>query len=187
MRKINLFSISMVFAVFLSGINLYSNEPFAPVFSIADGIENESEWRDRQEMVNTNLPTKSEVGLPAYPGAVTYNVNTATELENSDLAISSDAPRLARITILVTDPLEDVAEFYANNLPDNWEQPEMLMDVFFDSNYMGGPSKMIVQGPEIRISELSEENIMFETPEQSRQRKILQDGGCAITIFYKVE
>ncbi len=174
MRKIKLLLFSTVFALLLGGINLYSNEPFAPVFSVPDGIEDKAEWKERQEEIKRKLPSKSEVGIPAYPGAVVYEVYTAQELSESSYSPVSDAPELAKITILATDPVNKVAEFYSNNLPENWEF-DPTMNSFWDGDYEY--SMQLIQGPDISIED---GQFMVGTP----QEKVVPDLGCSITIIY---
>ena len=95
-------------AIFLLGIApIQADEPFAPRADIPRNHKNDPEINLAiMFLKNVKIPTKQEVGVPAYPGSKIIQTDPGA------------ADRLAMVRLLVIDPPEKVLAFYKKALTD---------------------------------------------------------------------
>ncbi len=152
MKKLFLVLLLAVLTSFVFCFQGYSDSllegPYAPVFIIPEGLESADRYLSQQERVKSLIPKKEEVNVSPYPGAVVFLVHTTDELKQ----VTGKAG-LAEIKIIVTDPLEDVVEFYNEQLPD-WSYNETF-SIFWEGKGDFSISKLMEGMPHISIVEAS--------------------------------
>lgn len=98
----------------------YEDDPFAPTVEPPENIENRGMWFDMID--KWVVPTKGEVGIPAFPGAYIIQVQKASTMRVGNKTIKT----LPVITLATVDPPEKVVNFYREKLKD-WDYSNDFM------------------------------------------------------------
>lgn len=99
-----------------------AEELFAPKVTPPKNAENRSMWM--QMIENWDIPGKSEVGIPAYPGAYIVGFMPASEMTSNGVKSTT----FPTIVLATSDEREKVTEFYMKELKE-WKY-ENMMDMF---------------------------------------------------------
>jgi hypothetical protein len=154
-----------------NSITILAEEPFAPKIDLPEKMENRKIWVDIVE--SWNVPSKAEVGLPAYPGAFIVTLMESKEvIMNDDTLIS-----LPSMTLATTDDQAKVVSFYKEKLKDwKFKNSYDMFDIFWigpdEFNNMDMSQAMTIPNIVIFGSTKGEPNFMPEAK-------------TAITIVYK--
>jgi len=97
-------------------------EPYAPKVKITQGTS----AMGRMFINMANIPDKSAVGIPPYPGAVVLQTREPGAMQGSD-----GKPYLPYIKLLTADPIDKVVSWYKAKLP-SWQYQKL--------DFMGGIS-----------------------------------------------
>jgi len=168
---------TLLLAVLLLGISLLSSttilaeDLFAPKINLPEKIDNRDNWVDLVE--SWTVPSKEEVGIPAYPGSFIVALMDAQAMVVNDDTIMA----LPSITLAVIDEQAKVVDFYKEELKD-WKYKNSfgMFDVFWlgpdDFNNMDMNQGMTIPNLVVFESTDGEPNFMPEAK-------------TAITIVYK--
>ncbi len=169
---ISLLSIYSFLHVSGPGIQLYSaeteDEPYAPVFSLPDDTDRAEIYIHQQERVQSMIPSKAEVKIPPYPGAVVFLVHTTDELKQM-----TGKDGLAEIRLIAGDPLDEIVKFYQEHLP-GWNYDENFSVFWYGegditiSQLMGGMPHISIREASPTVQELAPDatyliGIVYET------------------------
>lgn len=116
MGKFNVFRHSVSVALvlgFLMGAAQAQAEPYAPVYSVPDGIESAALYRQQAQRISEMVPSRDEVEVPPYPGAVVFLVHPEEEVRQM---IGTGG--FAEIKLLTADSEDQIIAFYTENLVD---------------------------------------------------------------------
>ncbi len=173
MRKLlclSFLSFLLIFSLLLTGQSVNAqDEPYAPVFSIPEDIEGAEFYQQQQGQVQNNIPSRSEVHVPPYPGAVVFMVHTTDQVKQ---VIGKDG--FAEIKLVTTDPIEKIVQFYKEHLPD-WSYHEDY-SIFWYGEDEFSLARLMEGMPNITIQEA--------TPVTQR---LIPDATYMIGIIYETE
>jgi hypothetical protein len=159
--KNNIYSIIFIFVV-LSVSRIFSQEAFAPVATIPEGLEKDSDPAISmliQSIKAVNVPVKSTVGISAYAGSILIQTNQGS------------ADYLPSLRLLSTDSLKQVYSYYTAELKD-WSHEE-----FYGMYTLWKGKKedsMMGIAPTINIESAKDDD-----------KKVLPDAQTLISIWYK--
>ncbi|MFC2141567.1 hypothetical protein ACFLR7_01365 [Acidobacteriota bacterium] len=125
MRKIHKITGSFLSALFLFTLIVQATpaeDLFAPKVTPPKNIENRSFWM--QMIESWNIPGKSEVQVPAYPGAYVVGFMPASEMTANGVKSKT----FPSIVLATSDERAKVTEFYREALKE-WKY-ENMMDMF---------------------------------------------------------
>ena len=121
MKKIALCFIFVFFAVCgLGSREYFADAPFAPTVELPGNMENRDMWLDMID--KWVVPTKGEVGIPAFPNAYIIQVRKASTMKVGNKTIKT----LPVITLATVDQPEKVVNFYREKLK-GWDYGNDLM------------------------------------------------------------
>ncbi len=127
--KIHLLAIGicLIMAMGLSVLTALASEPFAPKVDLPKNLENRDMWANLVEQ--WVVPSKEEVGIPAYPGAVIV----ALKDEKGWMEANGEKmDMLPAITLATKDEPAEVTAFYKEKLADWKHKNQMNMfDIFW--------------------------------------------------------
>jgi len=110
-QKVVLYYVLIVLAVCGFGSQEYfPDDPFAPTVEPPRNIENRGMWLDM--IGKWDIPTRGEVGIPAFPNAYIIQVQQASTMQVDDKTIKT----LPVITLATVDQPEKVVNFYREKL-----------------------------------------------------------------------
>jgi hypothetical protein len=150
---------------------ILAEDLFAPKINLPENIDNRDNWVDLVE--SWTVPSKEEVGLPAYPGAFIVALMDAQEMVMNDDTVMT----LPSITLAAVDEQAKVVDFYKEHLKD-WKYKNSfgMFDIFWlgpdDFNNMDMNQGMTIPNLVVFESTDGEPNFMPEAK-------------TAITIVYK--
>jgi len=166
-----LFIISITCIIVFSYFSVFAEELFAPKITLPEKMENRDTWVD---MVNGwTVPSKVQVGLPAYPGAFIVALMDGGSMVVNDDTIAT----LPSITLSTFDDQAKVVSFYKEKLKD-WKYKNSfdMFDIFWDGpddfNNMDMTQGMTI--PNI---------VVFESTDG--EPNFMPEAKTAITIVYK--
>lgn len=112
----------LIMAISLTVLTALATEPFAPKVDLPKNLENRDMWTNlvKQWVV----PSKEEVGIPAYPGSVIVALKDKSWMEANGERMET----LPAITLATKDEPEKVTAFYKEKLAD-WKYKNQ-MDMF---------------------------------------------------------
>jgi hypothetical protein len=148
-----------------------AEEDFAPKIIPPKNMQNRDMWIN--VIKQWVIPSKSEVGIPAYPGAHIVGLSPAGEMTAND----EKYPTLPAITLAAVDERAEVTAFYKEKLKD-WKYKNQfgMFDIFWtgrdDFNSM-----------DITQSATTPNVIVMEA--SSGQTDFMPNAKTAITIVYK--
>jgi hypothetical protein len=112
----------LITAMGLAVLTALASEPFAPKVDLPKNLENREMWVNLvQQWV---VPSKEEVGIPAYPGAVIVALKDKSWMEVN----GEKSDTLPAITLATMDEPAVVTAFYKDNLS-GWKHKNQ-MDMF---------------------------------------------------------
>jgi hypothetical protein len=163
--------ICLIMAMGLTVLTASANEPFAPKVDLPKNLANRDMWANlvKQWVV----PSKEEVGIPAYPGAVIVALKEKGWME----ANGEKMDTFPAITLATEDELAKVTAFYKEKLADWKYKNQMNM---FDIFWTG---KDEFNNMDITEGATTPNLIIMEA--FSTQTDFLPDAKTAITIVYK--
>jgi hypothetical protein len=173
-NKIKIGSLLAAFLLFISlGLTLstaFAAETFAPKVKLPKKIQNRDMWKN---LVKTwVVPSKEEVGIPAYPGSVVVALQGKSWMEANGIKMDT----LPAITLATSDEMAKVTAFYKEKLKD-WKYKNQMgmFDIFWtgkdDFNNMDITEAATI--PNLSIMEA-----------MSTQTDFMPDAKTAITIVF---
>ena len=161
----------IIFGLGLTGTTVLADESFAPKVDLPKKLENRDMWENMVK--NWVIPTKEEVGIPAYPGSVIVALKEKGWME----ANGEKMDTLPAITLATADEKENVTAFYKENLKDWKHKNQMgMFDIFWtgkdEFNSMDITESATI--PNMAIMEA-----------MSAQTDFMPGAKTAITIVYK--
>lgn len=101
---------------------------------------------------NADLPSKSEVGIPAYPGARIMSTMAASTMEVN----GEEVEGLPALAMLSGDEISEVVKFYKQNL-EGWQSEEFYGSyIFWDGPADANPLDISLPYPTLGIIPLDE-------------------------------
>lgn len=155
----------------LSVTTAFADEPFAPKVNLPKKLENRNIWENMVK--NWDVPSKEEVGIPAYPGSVIVALKQKSWME----ANGEKMDTLPSLILATSDEMEKVTVFYKEKLKD-WKYKNQMgmFDIFWtekdDFNNMDITETATIQNLSIMEA-------------MSAQTDFVPDAKTAITIVYK--
>ena len=118
--------LSALFLVTLTVQAIPAEELFAPKVTPPKNTDNRSMWIQINE--NWDIPSKSEVGIPAYPGAYVVGFMPASEMTSNGVKSKT----FPSIVLATSDEKAKVTEFYKEHLKE-WKYENMMgmFDIFW--------------------------------------------------------
>ncbi len=116
----------LIFALGLTVLTALAAEPFAPKVDLPKNLQDRDMWVNvvKQWVV----PSKEEVGIPAYPGSVIVALKEKGWME----ANGEKMDTLPAITLATSDEPAKVAAFYKEKLADWKHENQMgMFDIFW--------------------------------------------------------
>lgn len=167
-----LFIISLFLFAFIStGLVSLADEPYAPKVDPPKKMEHRQWWMDK--IKKWKIPSKENVGIPPYPGAVIIAVKEASEMVANDKKQST----LPMLTLSTLDEPSKVAAFYKEKLKD-WKYDRQLdmFDVFWK-----GPDE--INSLDIRQTATLINVIVSSSSPETNQ--LMPEAKTKITIVFK--
>lgn len=168
-----LIAISLLGTLSFSSTTIIAEDLFASKINLPEGIENRDGWVKLVE--SWTVPSKEEVGIPAYPGAFIVALMEAQAMVMNDDTIMA----LPSITLATEDEQSKVVSFYKEKLKE-WKYKNSfgMFDIFWigpdDFNNMDMNQGMTI--PNIAVFESTEGEPNF-----------MPEAKTAITIVYNPE
>jgi hypothetical protein len=116
----------LILVMVLTVLTVLASEPFAPKVDLPKNLENRDMWANlvKQWVV----PSKEEVGIPAYPGSVIVALKDKGWMEANNEKMDT----LPAITLATEDEPAKVTAFYKEKLVDWKHKNQMNMfDIFW--------------------------------------------------------
>jgi hypothetical protein len=154
-----------------SAVLAMAGEDFAPVVKLPEKLENRDMWVNM--MKNWVVPSKEEVGFPAYPGSVIVALKGKSWMESNGERMET----LPTLTLATKDEPEKITAFYKEKLSDWKYKNQMSM---FDIFWTG---KDEFNNMDINEAATISNIIIMEA--FSAQTDFLPGAKTAITIVYK--
>lgn len=177
MKTLSTLAISAA-AIFWLGMQAVQAEPYAPVAKDPGKptIEGQELGYPLEQMVlqeaAKNVPDRSAVKQPPYPGAVIVNARPAGKGSTNGVAYTS----LPSLILHTTDDMATVLAFYVKALPDWTKYDYFGMDYLYEGSGEFKPmEKSGMETPHVSVTEL---------PSAMRYHA-MPDAVTSITIFYK--
>jgi hypothetical protein len=146
-------------------------ETFAPKVNLPKKLENRDMWENLVK--NWIVPSKEEVGIPAYPGAVIVALKEQSWME----ANGEKMDTLPAITLASSDEMTDVTAFYKEKLADwKYKNSYGMFEIFWSG-------KDDFNNMDVRESATIPNLIIMEA--MSAHTDFAPDAKTAITIVYK--
>lgn len=161
----------ILFGLGFTGTVVLADESFAPKVDLPTKLENRDIWENMVK--NWVVPTKEEVGIPAYPGSVIVALKGKSWME----ANGEKMDTLPAITLATADDMEKVTAFYKEKLKDWMYKNQMGM---FDIFWTGKD-----EFNNMDITESATIPNMVIMKAMSGQTDFVPDAKTAITIVYK--
>lgn len=121
-----LIGICLIIAMGLTVLTALAAEPFAPKVDLPKNLENRDMWVD--VIKNWVVPSKEEVGIPAYPGSVIVALKDKSWME----ANGEKMDTLPAITLATKDEPAKVTAFYKKKLADwKYKNQMNMFDIFW--------------------------------------------------------
>jgi hypothetical protein len=118
--------IGLIITVSVAVLTAFAAEPFAPKVDLPKKMENRDMWASLVE--NWAVPSKEEVGIPAYPGAVIVALAGKSWME----ANGEKMDTLPAITLATMDEPAQVTAFYKEKLADwKYKNQMNMFDIFW--------------------------------------------------------
>ncbi|UCE41380.1 MAG: hypothetical protein JSV17_18440 [Candidatus Aminicenantes bacterium] len=176
MKRINkknafLIGMSMIMTMGLTVLSASAGEEFAPVVKLPEKLENRGMWVNM--IKNWVVPSKEEVGIPAYPGSVIVALQGKSWME----ANGEKMDTLPSLTLATKDEPAKVTAFYKEKLADWKHKNQMNM---FDIFWTG---KETFNNMDVTESATTPNLVIMEA--FSAQTDFLPGAKTAITIVYK--
>ena len=171
-KNISLLITFLLFVSFgLTATITFADNPFAPKVNLPKKLENRDMWENLVK--NWVVPSKEEVGIPAYPGSVIVALKGKSWME----ANGEKMDTLPTITLATADEMAKVTAFYKEKLADwKYKNSYGMFDIFWtdkdDFNNMDITEAATI--PNMSIMEA-----------MSAQTDFLPNAKTAITIVYK--
>jgi len=116
----------LILAMGLTVSTTLASESFAPKVDLPKNLENRDMWVDM--MKNWVIPSKEEVGIPAYPGSVIVALKGKSWME----ANGEKMDTLPAITLATKDEPAKVAAYYKEKLSDwKYKNQMSMFDIFW--------------------------------------------------------
>ncbi len=127
-KKLNVMILSILFMGFFF-INLSANDSFAPKVKLPGNMENRSMWA--KVIKDWKVPSKSEVGISAYPGAFIVGLKGVSHMTANGIKYNT----LPAIVLATTIGQKKVTEFYKEKL-NKWRYMNDMdmFDVFWNNS-----------------------------------------------------
>jgi hypothetical protein len=170
-RNSLMIGIGLILAMGLTVLTALAAESFAPKVDLPKKLENRDMWVTM--IKNWVVPSKEEVGIPAYPGSVIVALKDKSWME----ANGEKMETLPAITLATTDEPAKVTAFYKEKLADWKYKNEMNM---FDIFWTGKD-----EFNNMDITEASTLPNLIIMAAFSAQTDFLPGAKTAITIVYK--
>lgn len=171
--KMHAFTIGifLIMAMGLTHSTALASEPFAPKVVLPKNLENRDMWVN---LVNQwVVPSKEEVGIPAYPGSVIVALKNKSWMEANGVRMDT----LPAITLATEDDPAKVTAFYKEKLA-GWKYKNQMN--MFDIFWTG---KDEFNNMDVTDSATTPNLVVMEA--FSAQTDFLPDAKTAITIVYK--
>ncbi|WMJ74261.1 hypothetical protein RCC89_13945 [Cytophagaceae bacterium ABcell3] len=139
------------------------DKPFSEVPSIPKDIDNRALYQQMYANLQEEMPTRSQVNVPAYPNAVVFSITDKDDEKGV----------LPGVTIMTTDAPEKVRKFYQDKL-DDWNFDEKY-NVFYQDEAKKFPFEKLNSIPNITI---------HKTEDSHPGKKIMPEARCYINIVY---
>ena len=171
-KKMSLLIIFLLFvSLGLTVTTVFADEPFAPKINLPKKLENRDMWENMVK--NWVVPSKDEVGIPAYPGSIIVALKEKSWMEANGVKMDT----LPAITLATSDEMAKVTAFYKEKLADwKYKNSYDMFDIFWtgkdDFNNMDITEAATI--PNLSIMEA-----------MSAQTDFMPDAKTAITIVYK--
>lgn len=121
-----LIGICLIMAMGLTVLTALASEPFAPKVDLPKNLENRDMWVN--VIKSWVVPSKEEVGIPAYPGSVIVALKDKSWME----ANGEKMDTLPAITLATKDEPAKVTAFYKENLADwKYKNQMNMFDIFW--------------------------------------------------------
>jgi hypothetical protein len=118
--------ISLIILLGTTVLAVRAGEEFAPVVQLPEKLENRDMWVNM--MKNWVVPSKEEVGFPAYPGSVIVALKGKSWMESNGERVDT----LPSLTLATKDEPAKVAAFYKENFTDWKHKNQMgMFDIFW--------------------------------------------------------
>jgi hypothetical protein len=117
---------SLIIAMGLTVSTSFASESFAPKVELPKKLENREIWVNM--MKNWVVPSKEEVGIPAYPGSVIVALKDKSWMEVNGEKMET----LPTISLATKDEMAKVTAFYKKNLSDwKYKNQMNMFDIFW--------------------------------------------------------
>jgi hypothetical protein len=166
-----LIGVSLILAMGLTVLTVSAGEEFAPVVKLPDKLENRNMWVNM--IKNWVVPSKEEVGIPAYPGSVIVALQGKSWMESNGERMDT----LPSLTLATKDEPAKVTAFYKEKLADWKHKNQMNM---FDIFWTG---KEAFNNMDVTESATTPNLVIMEAI--SAQTDFLPGAKTAITIVFK--
>ena len=161
----------LIFALGLTVLTALATDPFAPKVDLPKNLQDRDMWAN--VVKQWVIPSKEEVGIPAYPGSVIVALKEKGWME----ANGEKMDTLPAITLATADEPAKVAAFYKEKLADWKHKNQMGM---FDIFWTG---KDEFNNMDVTESATTPNVVIMEA--FSAQTDFLPGAKTAITIVYK--
>jgi len=171
-KKMSLLTTFLLFVSFgLTATIAFADNPFAPKVNLPKKLENRDMWENLVK--NWIVPSKEEVGIPAYPGSVIVALKGKSWME----ANGEKMDTLPAITLATSDEMAKVTAFYKEELKEWKYKNQMGM---FDICWTGKEDFNNMD-----ITEAATIPNLSIMKAMSAQTDFLPDAKTVITIVYK--
>ncbi|HEB92355.1 MAG TPA: hypothetical protein ENI94_02595 [Gammaproteobacteria bacterium] len=142
--------------------------PFAPKAAIPAGME---ESHLAESIRQAAIPDSAQVGIPAYPGAVTIRSYAVAERAENYMG-------LPIVELISADDYDAVVAFYKKNLPD-WGEAELMSAYYFAEH--GNINFFTPQEPHVGVHRMAS---YFREAEREMLQRVLPGAKTLIKVFY---